>query len=63
MITSKAVAAAPQYTVVIKDWKTGTQPSAGAFVFVPPAGAQRLDVKALSRFDEIPPETANGGQK
>jgi hypothetical protein len=63
VITSKAVAGAPQYTVVIRDWKTDVQLSAEAFVFVPPGGAQKLDAKALSRFDEVPPETAKGGQK
>jgi hypothetical protein len=63
VITSKAVAGAPEYTVVIRDWKTDVQPSADAFVFTPPTGARKLDFKALSRLDEIPPETGNGGQK
>jgi hypothetical protein len=63
VITSKAIAAAPEYTVVIKDWKTDVQPSANAFVFVPPPGAQKLDVKALSSFDEVPPEAMKGDQK
>jgi hypothetical protein len=63
VITSKAVAGAPEYTVVINDWKTNIQPSADDFVFVPPAGARKLDVKMLSSLDEIPPEKATGGQK
>jgi hypothetical protein len=63
VITSKAVAGAPEYTVVIRNWKTDVQPSADAFVFTPPAGARKLDFKALSRLDEIPLETGNGGQK
>jgi hypothetical protein len=63
VVTSKAMAAAPQYTVVLKDWKTDVQPSADAFVFTPPAGAQQLDVKALSSFDEVPPEAVKEGQK
>jgi hypothetical protein len=63
VITSKAVAGAPEYTLVIKDWKTDVQPSADAFVFVPPAGAKKADTTALSSFDEIPPETAKGGQQ
>jgi hypothetical protein len=63
VITSKAVAGAPEYTVVIRDWKTDVQPSADAFVFTPPEGSRKLDFKALSRLDEIPPETGNGGQK
>ena len=63
VVTSKAMAAAPQYTVVLKAWKTDVQPSADAFVFTPPPGARELDVKALSSFDEIPPEAAKEGQK
>jgi hypothetical protein len=63
VVTSKTMAAAPQYTVILKDWKTDGQPSADAFVFTPPQGAQQLAVKALSSFDEIPPEAATEGQK
>ena len=63
MTTPSPVVIAPQYTAVIKDWKIDVQPSAEAFVFASPAGAKKLDVKALSSFDEIPPETAKGGQK
>lgn len=63
VITSKAVAAAPEYTVVIREWKTDAQPSARDFVFTPPAGAQKLDANALAGWDEIPPETAKGGQE
>jgi hypothetical protein len=63
VVTSRAMAAAPQYTVVLKDWKTDVQPSADAFVFTPPPGSQKLDVKALSRFDDVSPEAVNGGQK
>lgn len=63
VITSKTLTGAPQYTVVIKDWKTDVQPSADAFVFAPPAGVQKLDPKGLSRFDEVPPETAKGDQQ
>jgi hypothetical protein len=61
VITSKAIAAAPEYTVVIKDWKTDVQPSADAFVFAPPPGAQKLDLKALPSFDEVPPQAMKGG--
>jgi hypothetical protein len=63
VITSKAIAGAPEYSVLIKEWKTDVQPSADAFVFVPPAGAKKLDIHALSGLDEIPPETAKRGQK
>ena len=63
VVTSRAMMAAPQYTVVLKDWKTDVQPSADAFVFTPPPGSQQLDVKALSSFDDVPPEAVKEGQK
>jgi hypothetical protein len=63
VITSKAMAGAPEYTVVLRNWKTDVERSADAFVFTPRAGARKLDFKALSRLDEIPPETGSGGQK
>jgi hypothetical protein len=62
VVTSRPTAAAPQYTVVLKDWKTDAQPSADAFVFTPPPGSQQLDIKELSRFDDVPPEVVNRGQ-
>jgi len=54
VITSKAMAAAPQYAVVIRDWKIGIEPNAEVFVFTPPQGAKQLDVRALASFDELP---------
>ncbi len=62
VITSKAVAAAPQYTLVIKDWKTDVQADAAAFAFKPPAGATEVGLDALSNLDEIPPSTTAKGQ-
>jgi hypothetical protein len=55
VITSKAMAAAPQYTLVIRDWKTEEQPSANAFVFTPPKDAKNVEVAALPNIDEVPP--------
>jgi hypothetical protein len=54
VITSKTMNNAPQYTVRVKSWKTGVQPAPDAFVFVPPAGAEKLSPDALSKFDELP---------
>jgi hypothetical protein len=58
IITSKAVAAAPQYAVRIKDWKTDPQFSADAFAFKPPQGARKIDIGALRDFDEVPASAA-----
>jgi hypothetical protein len=60
VITSKATAAAPQYTLVIKDLKTDVEPSADAFAFQPPADAKKVDFKALGDVDEVPPGTIKG---
>jgi hypothetical protein len=63
VITSKAVTGGPQYTLLIKDWKTDAQVGAEAFVFEPPADAKEVEFKALSELDEVPPGIASGGQK
>jgi len=63
VITSKAVAGGPQYTLRIKDWKTDAQVGADAFVFKPPADAKKVDVKALRELDEVPAGVVPGGKK
>ena len=63
VITSKTEAAAPQYTLVIKEWKTDAQPTADAFVFKAPDGAKKLDASALAGLDEVPPGMPVGEKK
>lgn len=70
VITSKAVAGAPQYTLRIKDWKTDADADAvaeaDAFVFKPPTGVVTkvdLDSGVMAQFDEIPPGTPSGVKK
>jgi hypothetical protein len=53
VITSKAVAAAPQYTLRIKEWKEEQAP-ADAFTFTAPTDAKKVDFKELKAMDEIP---------
>jgi hypothetical protein len=60
VITSKATTAAPQYTLVIKDWKTDAELGADAFAFQPPADAKKVDIKALGEIDEVPPGVEKG---
>jgi hypothetical protein len=60
VITSKATAAAPQYTLVVKDLKTDIELAPDAFAFQPPADAKRVDFKALGDIDEVPPGTIKG---
>jgi len=61
VVTSKTLAAAPQYTVRIKTWKTDVTPAAGTFTFVPPAGARKLAPDALIDLDELPQGVPLGG--
>jgi hypothetical protein len=63
VITSKTEASAPQYTLVIHEWKTDVQPAADAFTFKPPDGAKKLDPRALAAIDEVPPGLPNGAKK
>jgi hypothetical protein len=63
VITSKSTAAAPQYTITIRDWKTDAQASADAFTFKPPADAKKGDFASLSDIDEVPPGIVKGEMK
>jgi hypothetical protein len=63
VITSKTLNSAPQYTFRVKTWKSGFEPAAGAFKFVPPAGAERIDSDALIGLDELPVEAPTGGNQ
>ena len=65
VITSKTLAAAPQYSLTIKEWKTDVPAEADTYVFKPPADAKKVDLDALAmmEFDEVPPGTAAGAKK
>ena len=63
VITSKAVGAAPQYTLRLRDWKTGVAPAPDAFAFKPPAGSTRSPITLLDDIDEIPAGVVPGGAK
>jgi len=61
VITTKTLNNAPQYTLRVKSWKTGVQPTPDVFAFAPPAGAQKLSPDALIELDELPPGAVEGG--
>jgi hypothetical protein len=63
VITSKAVAGAPQYTLRIKNWSTDAQVSADAFAFKAPADAKRVDIKDLRDIDDDPSGTITGSAR
>jgi hypothetical protein len=54
VITSKTTAGAPQYTLLVRDWKVNQTLAEDAFAFKPPADAKKVDLTALSGADEIP---------
>jgi hypothetical protein len=63
VITSKTEAGAPEYTLIIRDFKTDAAPSADAFAFKAPDGAKKLDAAGLSALDEVPPSSLKGEKK
>jgi hypothetical protein len=63
VITSKAVASAPQYTLRIKNWSTDAQVSADAFAFKAPAEARKVDIKDLRDIDDVPSGTITGSAR
>jgi len=62
VITSKLVRDAPQYTVQIRDWKTGNEVAADDFKFNSPANAKKVTLKDLDT-DELPKIFAVKGAK
>ena len=62
VITSKAVGMAPQYTLIIRDWKTDVPVEDTAFAFTPPEGARKVETDALASLDELPPPAPAKGQ-
>ncbi len=54
VITSKAVTAAPQYTLLVRDWQAGVPLAADAMTFAPPSGVKKAELKDLANIDEVP---------
>jgi hypothetical protein len=54
VITTKKVAQAPQYSVQIRDWKTGSEVVADDFSFKNATSANKVDHKELTDLDELP---------
>jgi hypothetical protein len=62
VITSKLIADGPQYSVQIRDWKTGNEVAPGDFSFNNPTNAKKMDLKDLDT-DELPKIFAIGGTR
>ena len=63
VITSKDVAAAPQYTLRIKDFRADVEHAGDAFAFKAPASAKKVEITALSGLDEVPHGIIPGDRK
>ncbi|WP_091129927.1 DUF2092 domain-containing protein [Microvirga guangxiensis] len=63
VVTSKAVGAAPQYTLRLRDWKTGVSQAQDAFSFKPPEGSSGVAITMLNDIDDIPAGVVLGGAK
>ena len=63
VITSKAVTGAPQYTLLITDWKSDAMIPPDAFVFTAPDGVKKVEFKGLVDVDEVPPGLRRGSKQ
>ena len=63
VITSTKVAQAPQYSITIRDWKTGDEVRSEDFSFKNATSATKKDLAHLPNMDELPQIFAVGGRK
>ena len=63
VITSTKVAEAPQYSLTIRDWKTGGEVKPGGFSFSNATNAKKMELTDLPDLDELPNIFAVGGKK
>ena len=63
VITSTKVARAPQYSITIRDWKTGAEAGSEDFSFKNATGAKKGNLADLPDMDELPTIFAIGGKK
>lgn len=61
VITSKLVANGPQYSIQIRDWKTGDEVASDDFRFENPTNAEKIDLKDLPDTDDLPKHFVIGG--
>lgn len=61
VITSKLVAGGPQYSIQVRDWKTGDKVAAGDFRFENLTNAKKVDLKDLRDANDLPSNFRIGG--
>jgi hypothetical protein len=65
-ITSKLIDGDPQYSVQVRNWKTGDEVTTDSFSFEAPAGAKQVDIaelKTMKDMDELPDNFVIGGEQ
>lgn len=62
VITSKRVAHSPQYSIQIRDWKTGSAAKSDNFRFRNPTKARKVDLEDLQGMSELPDHFEKGGK-
>ncbi len=61
VITSKKIANGPQYSIQIRDWKTGDEVASDDFAFNNPSGAEEIDLKDLQdKMSDLPQHFVRG---
>jgi hypothetical protein len=63
VITSKHVDQGPQYSIQLRDWKTGAEVAAVDYSFTNATNAKKIDLKDLTEFNELPKNFTIGGVK
>jgi len=61
VITTKLVATAPQYSVQIRDWRTGSEVASEDFSFGNSTNAKMMDLKELPDIGDLPEQFGTGG--
>ena len=64
VIASKLIAGGPQYSIQLRDWRTGGEVAADDFSFEKPTKAKKIDPKDISEMlNELPKNFKIGGAK
>lgn len=63
VITSKLIDDGPQYSILVREWKTGDEVAADDFKFKNSTKAKKIDLKDIPELNELPKHFMTGGAK
>ncbi|EFK09771.1 conserved hypothetical protein [delta proteobacterium NaphS2] len=63
VITSKLITDAPQYSILVREWKTGDEVTVDDFKFKNSTKAKKIDLKDIPELNELPKHFMTGGAK